>query len=176
MDKEQLIELYNPSNSKSLTEENVKQLAGLSNEDLKVLAEAYPNKPTSNNYLVLKNTKLADDKQTYQLSTFANLYALRTRHNAANFIPISFRDIFQYPSMKVAGTSIAQKAAPQDLTKQQALSSEGLKAATPAHTENENINSGSGQHEEFTDLSGEAAKHATQQNADKSATTKTKSK
>lgn len=93
MDRQQFIDLYNPANAKALTQEQVDAMANFTRDEIKALAEAYPNKSTQPAYLVLKDKSKAANKQSYPLSTFKNLWAL-IRGGNSNYVAFSFRSIF----------------------------------------------------------------------------------
>lgn len=120
MDK-QTIELYAPHNAKSLTQEQLDAMKDFSKEELAELAAAYPNTPNLNVYLVLKDKRIADNKQVYPLSTWKNLYELLKMGNS-NFIAISYKSIFK----RKEATKLAV-APTQDLTKQQVKDELGKK-------------------------------------------------
>lgn len=90
MTNEQLIEKFNPANSGALAAEDLELLRGLSDAQIDVLADAYPNKPTRRAYLRLYDTSLQPNKQLYQLSTWQNLRNVRKFSNKKNLIPYDF--------------------------------------------------------------------------------------
>jgi hypothetical protein len=86
------LELYNPKNSKSLTQEQLDAMENLTDEQIFQLSKKYPNLPTSNTYLILKD--LNAKHQTGHLSTWQNLYNLRTKNARPNFVAWTFRDLW----------------------------------------------------------------------------------
>lgn len=96
---EQLIAKYNPNNARNLTAEDLAEMRTLTNDQLKVLAEAYPNGARHKAYLVLFDTNVAEDKQMHNLSTWQNLYNVRKFSNLKNLVPYTFRDIHQKPTV-----------------------------------------------------------------------------
>jgi ABC-type Na+ efflux pump permease subunit len=87
MTNEQLIEKFNPVNGANLTAEDLETLRGLTDAQIDVLADAYPNKPTRRSYLRLYDTTLPVNKQLFHLSTWQNLRNVRKYSNKKNFIP-----------------------------------------------------------------------------------------
>lgn len=153
--EQDFVKIYNPANAKNLTPEQIKDLQSLTDDQLKQLAEAYPNNQSGSNYLILKNVRLADDKQVFQTSTFPNLYNLRTRHNHKHFVAISFASIMEYKGIKNVKQTKLPSLPVQDLTAKEISQAEGLKptpAAIPVAAPQ--------QPETFEDLDHEAKQHA----------------
>lgn len=120
MEKE-FIDKYSPFNAKNLSKEDLDAMAGFSKEQIKALADAYPNKASQVAYLVLKDKSKPDKGQVFPLNTWKGLSALHRLGNT-NFIAISFKSIFNRKESNL-------KVAPvQDLTNKQAK--EELKSAT----------------------------------------------
>jgi hypothetical protein len=90
MTNEQLIEKFNPAHGSNMTAEDLETLRGLSDAQIDVLADAYPNKPTRRVYLRLFDTTLPANKQLFQLSTWQNLRNLRKFSNKKNLRPYDF--------------------------------------------------------------------------------------
>lgn len=90
MTNEQLIVKFNPASADQLTAEDLEVLRGLSDDQIDVLANTYPNTPSRRSYLRLYDTKLAADKQIYQLSTWQNLRNVRKFANQKNLRPYDF--------------------------------------------------------------------------------------
>ncbi len=134
MEGTSIVDIYNPLNAKNITPEQKTQLANLSDDELKQLAAAYPNKAKNNNYLILKDTQKPDNKQIFQRSTFQNLYNLRAMHKKKNFIAIDFTETFKYPQVKgqMMVTQNIKSQAPQDLTRAEKPTLEGIKKSTGA--------------------------------------------
>lgn len=126
MEKEMLYRL-NPDNVKTFNDDDVTFLKNISDEDLKQLAIAYPNKASRNNYLVLTNNALAKGaKQLYPLSTYENLFNIRTKYNQKSFSIFDIR-------VKFVNTTTAQKttvAPAQDLSQKELKSADGIKQGT----------------------------------------------
>jgi hypothetical protein len=115
MTKEQIIAKYNPVNAHNLTESDLSEMRNLTDEQIKTLAEAYPNNANRKPYLILYDTKLAENKQLYNLSTWQNLYNVRKFSNMRNLQPFTFKELFQVsrPSRsatvsKRAGSTLAK--------------------------------------------------------------------
>ncbi len=90
MDKQQLLAKFNPANAANLTAADLEEMRGLSDYDIAILAEAYPNQPTRRSYLRLYNTALPENKQLYPLSTWQNLRNARKFSNMKNLVPFDF--------------------------------------------------------------------------------------
>jgi hypothetical protein len=89
---EQLIEKFNPENAaKGLSPEDQSIMQALTDAELKVLAQAYPNQPARKSYLVLYDKNVKPDQQLYALSTWQNLYNVRTTQQMKNLVPYNFR-------------------------------------------------------------------------------------
>ncbi len=107
------IQIYDPSNAKNLTEEQIAGLANLTIEEIRELAKAYPNKATGKAYLVLRDTRKKDKDQLFPRSTWQNFSNL-LKQGAKHFAVISYVEIF-------SKKKVALKTAPlQDLTKKEA--------------------------------------------------------
>lgn len=87
---EQLIATFNPANGSKLTAEDLETLRALTDEQIDVLADHFPNQPTRRTYLRLYDKQLPADKQLYQLSTWQNLRNVRKYSNRKNLIAWDF--------------------------------------------------------------------------------------
>lgn len=90
MTNEQLIAKYNPANADRLTPEDLSAMRALTDEQIDILAKAYPNQPTRRSYLRLWDDKLPENKQLFQLSTWQNLNNVRKFSNMKNLRPYDF--------------------------------------------------------------------------------------
>jgi hypothetical protein len=90
MTNEQLIEKFNPLNGANLSAEDLETLHGLTDQQIDVLANAYPNQPNRRAYLRLYDKNVAANKQVYNLSTWQNLRNLRKFNNKKNLVPWDF--------------------------------------------------------------------------------------
>lgn len=90
MTNEQLIEKFNPANLKNLTAEDLETMHGLTNDQLDVLANAYPNQPNRKAYIRLYDKNVPANKQLYNLSTWQNLRNLRKYNAKSNLIAWDF--------------------------------------------------------------------------------------
>jgi hypothetical protein len=90
MTNDQLIAKFNPNNAANLTASDLETMRNLTDDQIGVLAQAYPNTPTRKPYLRLYDTKLADNKQLFQLSTWQNLRNVRKFSNMKNLKPYDF--------------------------------------------------------------------------------------
>lgn len=114
MEKE-ILDLYAPHNAKNLTEAHLAAMEHFTKEDVKQLAEAYPNSTTTNPYLILKQRGIAESKQVYHPSTWHNFHALVKMGNT-QYYPISFKSIFNAKNQK---TKVAPLQVAKDLTADQ---------------------------------------------------------
>lgn len=90
MTNEQLIAKFNPANAANLTSSDLETMRNLTDDQIDTLAKAYPNTPVRKPYLRLYDTKLADNKQLFQLSTWQNLRNVRKFSNMKNLKPYDF--------------------------------------------------------------------------------------
>lgn len=121
------IELYNPSNAKKLTRDELEYLPLLSNDELKQLAEAYPPNANGIAYLVLSDANAKT--QRGQVSTYPALFRLRTAHKQKQF------SIATFAVLQVKTTSTGQKSSIipgniQDLTDKEVTDAPGLNRGT----------------------------------------------
>src|SRR5688572_8861823 len=86
-----LVKLYNPANAAGLTPDQVAGLQKLTDGELKELAKAYPNVTMQRAYLLIIDTRKSPDKQLPTLSSFENLYNLRTKNNMKSYVAYNFK-------------------------------------------------------------------------------------
>lgn len=104
-----LVKLYNPANSVSLTSEQITGLQNLSSSEIKELAVAYPNLSMNRAYLLIIDGSKPAEKQLPTLSSFENLYNLREKNGLKNFVAYGFRGTVK------ANPSINVKSKKQDV-------------------------------------------------------------
>lgn len=122
-----IIEIYNPANARNLTPEQEEAMKDLTNEEIEVLAKAYPNQPTGNAYLVYYVTTDAENKQRYPLGTWASLHNLR-KLGQKHILPIGFRKNLRYTATKGSVAKVAPLTTRVvDLSKEEKL--EGMKSS-----------------------------------------------
>lgn len=149
MNIEEILTAFNPENKEALNDEQKIKLGSLTDEELKALAKAFPNKPTNNTYLVLFDTKIDNKKQLGIRSTWQNLYNLRVLSHQRQWIAYGFaRDI---PKSQVTGR-LLKVSGVQDISNEEKLKQPGLTQSTIQNAED--IKKGEG--EEFEDLSSDA--------------------
>lgn len=119
-----LIETYNPANAANLTEQEISAMQNLTKEEIAALAEAYPNSPQSNNYLLLIDKRLPADKQLYQMSSWKNLKDLLDLAQT-HFVAFGFRGAAQTIPQAVA--DMFPNKTVVDLSEEDASKAEGLK-------------------------------------------------
>jgi hypothetical protein len=120
--EEDYLELYNPANAKHLTPEHLNNLQNLTIEQIKSLAEKYPNNARGGAYLVLKEKGAKNS--IYPLSTFQNLYNLISKQGKKNYSIFTFRELFNRSTG--AKQPEIQLGKVQDLTKEEIINAEGL--------------------------------------------------
>ena len=131
---ENFIEIYNPRNASKLTEEQIQAMQTLTDEQIKALAEAYPNQPTGNAYLQYLITSEPLDKQRFPLGTWKNLHSLR-KLGKKEIVPFGFvaRGSSQNRTAVVVKKPAVKKTV--DLSKNEVI--EGLKTTEPVVDVNE---------------------------------------
>lgn len=122
---EDIVDVFNPENAAVLPVEVLAFMEHLTDSQIEALAKAYPNKPTGNTYLTLKDTNLK--KQLGQLSTWENLFNLRTKGGVKSFVAATFTSRYQ-PGKETSAVSNFSASGVQDLTKTEAQQAEGLQA------------------------------------------------
>lgn len=93
MTNEQLILKYNPANAATFKPEDFQEMRALSDDQIQILAEAFPNQPSRKSYLRLYDTTLDPHKQLYQLSTWQNLRNVRKFSNKKNLVAYDFYQV-----------------------------------------------------------------------------------
>lgn len=104
LSKDQLIEKFNPENAANMTAEDLEIMRALTNDELKALAQAYPNQPVRKAYLILYDTSVKDQaRQLFPLSTWQNLFNVRVGQAMKNLIPWDFKK--NLPNVKNRATA-----------------------------------------------------------------------
>jgi hypothetical protein len=116
--------LYNPANAAALTPEQVEGLQKLTTEELGRLAKAYPNGSIQRAYLLIVDGSKPAAKQLPSLSTFQNLYNLRTKNGLKSYVAVSFKG--QYKPVQQQPSRV-RKSEVLDLTDQELLTLPGFK-------------------------------------------------
>lgn len=92
MNEQELIEKYNPANAAALNDADLEYMRKLTDDQISVLAKAYPNTAQRQPYLLLWDTKVTDPKrQLYAPSTWQNLNNVRKYSGLKNLIPYTFK-------------------------------------------------------------------------------------
>jgi len=86
-----LVKTYNPANAASLTPEQLDGLQKLSNDQIRELASAYPNSMMQQAYLLIIDSQKPVTKQIPNLSTFENLWNLRTKNGQKQYVAFNFK-------------------------------------------------------------------------------------
>lgn len=124
MTPEELIDKYNPLGYAKLTQEDIDAMRTLTDDEIEILAIAYPNTPTGNTYLRYFDTRYPADKQLYPLGSWQNLYNLRKKLKQTFFQPFTFTALWQSSKPVPKATEVfpntnnknLPKAEPIDLT------------------------------------------------------------
>jgi hypothetical protein len=98
-----LVRLYNPANAAALTSEQIAGLQKLTNDQIKELAKAYPNATMQRAYLLIIDSRKPVNKQLPTLSSFENLYNLRTKNSMTSFVAFNFKGNKAKPAAIVRG-------------------------------------------------------------------------
>jgi hypothetical protein len=93
---EEIVIVFNPDNAATMPEAFLQFMPHLTGEQIRALAEAYPNKPTGNSYLVLMDSSKKEN-QLYPRSTWQNLFNLRRVGGTAakTMVAFTFASRFQ---------------------------------------------------------------------------------
>lgn len=114
MTNEQLIEKFNPLNAANVSAEELEIMHNLTDEQIDVLANAYPNQPQRRAYIRLYDKNVPANKQVFNLSTWQNLRNLRKFNNRKNLIAWDFFSVAGANRHPVkATTPIAGKQSPR---------------------------------------------------------------
>jgi hypothetical protein len=158
------IKAFDSKNAKSITEEQLTRLRAVTDDELKQLADAYPN-VASGPFLLLSNNSSKPQGQLYPLSTFANLLKLRTKSGQKQYSIFNFRANLT-PAVAIAGKGALPLGKVQDLTEEEKSQAQGLKKAevqdltgsgAEIEKEQEKELTGEGGEEQFPNLDDEAA-------------------
>src|SRR6188768_2849710 len=124
-----LVKLYNPANAAGLNPDQVAGLQKLTDSELKELAKAYPNVTMQRAYLLIIDTRKSPDKQLPTLSSFENLYNLRTKNNMKSYVAYNFKG-YKAPNKQVTqrGKSVKKKVEVLDLSDAELLTLPGFKS------------------------------------------------
>lgn len=135
-EQQDFVKLYNPKNAKSLTQEQIDAMMDLSDEQIKTLAEAYPNSYMSGTYLILYDKNLSSKKnQMGSLGTWQNLYNLRSKGMMKNYLPWTFRELWRGGNTNkiVRQPSSIPMTSPQDITNAEIAKAAGIVRSAPQH-------------------------------------------
>lgn len=126
-----LVKLYNPANSSSLTTEQIAGLQKLTSSELKELALAYPNMTMSRAYLLIIDGSKPAEKQLPTLSTFENLWNLREKNGQKNYVAFNFKG--NYRPMPAMNNVKVKRVEVLDLSETELMSLPGFKTANSNH-------------------------------------------
>lgn len=124
-----LVKLYNPANSATLTPEQVSGLQSLTSAEIKELAIAYPNMTMRRAYLLIVNSKLPVEKQLPSLCTFENLWNLREKNGLRNYVAFQFTGNYK----AVQAPAKARRTEVKDLSDVELMSLPGFKTKDINH-------------------------------------------
>lgn len=122
-----LVKIYNPANAAALTPDQVAGLQKLTNSELKELAKAYPNVTMQRAYLLIVDTRKPPHKQLPTLSSFENLYNLRTKNAMKSYVAYNFKG-YKPVSKPVAQKSGKRRVEVLDLSDAELLTLPGFKS------------------------------------------------
>lgn len=122
----EIVKLYNPANSGSLTPEQLAGLQELTSVEIKELSLAYPNRTMNRAYLLIIDGRKPAQKQLPALSTFENLYNLREKNGQKYMVAFNFKG--NYKPITVVPQK-AKKIEVVDLSDEELKTLPGFKAA-----------------------------------------------
>ena len=122
-----LVKLYNPASAAALTPDQIAGLQRLTDAELKELAKAYPNISMQRAYLLIIDTRKPAHKQLPTLSSFENLYNLRTKNAMKSYVAYGFKGVNKPKPVNVKGKSVKRKVEVLDLSDAELLSLPGFK-------------------------------------------------
>jgi hypothetical protein len=154
---ENFLEVYNPQNAKSLTEDQVSAMQNLTADEIHALAKKYPNPAIQKTYLILKDKNKTGKTQLYPRSTWPNLSSL-IRIGQVQFIPLTFAALFNN-SMRDVKLPVGPA---QDLTLHDLNTAPGLKKAEEQNltVTDKGVGVGDNDEDDFDEVALEAAKKA----------------
>lgn len=121
MNDKQILERFNPNDTKPLSPEELEVMRNLSDDQIQKLAEAYPNTPSRRAYIKLYDKNIKElHKQMFQLSTWQNLRNLRKYSNQKNLVAWDFKGFPQQVVRPVSQQRTAQQKVIVDMSAQEA--------------------------------------------------------
>lgn len=120
MTTEQLTLKFNPANASQISAADLEEMRKLTDEQINILAEAFPNLPSRRSYLRLYDTNLKPHQQLYQLSTWQNLRNVRKFSNKKNLVAYDFFQVGRPVKQPVKTEKTQAKKVVVDLTAQEA--------------------------------------------------------
>src|SRR6185369_12205212 len=96
-----LVKLYNPASAASLTPDQLQALQTLTNDQIRELAQAYPNATMQQAYLLIIDSQKPISKQIPNLSTFESLWNLRTKNGQKQYVAFNFKANYKPTNIKV---------------------------------------------------------------------------
>lgn len=126
-----IVKTYNPANAAGLTPEQIEGLQNLTVDEIKQLADAYPNASYPAAYLLIIDKSKPVEKQLPTLSSFPNLYNLITRNGLKNFAALNFKGNYKPVRNSVAmpsRTTNAKRREVLDLDNTELMHLPGFKA------------------------------------------------
>lgn len=121
-----LIQKYDPKNSGALTQEDIDAMQNLTDDEIRQLANAFPNTGFAQNYLVLRDLNKKDGvNQVFPTSTWATFYNIRVKNKLKNYVAYTFKNLFIRPRMPIPVSGVIQ-----DLTEQEIKAAPGIRRTT----------------------------------------------
>lgn len=126
MTTEELFSIYDPRKADTISAEDIRNMANLTDAEIATLAKKYPNQDGPYSYLMLMDKSLK--KQIFQRSTWQNLHNLRMHGGLKNFVAFNYVSRFTGSEIREAKVTTSE---PQDLTKIERETAPGLKRSEP---------------------------------------------
>ena len=127
-----IVKIYNPANANTLTPEQIAAMQKLTPDEIRILAEAYPNYMFSKNYLlIIDSTLRPTEKNLPNISTWQTLYNLREKNGQRKWIAYGFKGARQPKIIQVGKTNNVRRGKIDvvDLSDAELLSLPGFKTA-----------------------------------------------
>lgn len=121
-----VVKLYNPANASALTSQQIADMQNLTSDEIRQLAQAYPNAASTSAYLLIVDMRKEPAKQIPTLSSWESLFNLRERNGRREFVAFSFRGVYQ-PRAIPATRFVPKKIQVIDLSDTELMSLPGFK-------------------------------------------------
>jgi len=125
-----IVKLYNPITSASLTPEQIEGLQNLTIDEIKELAKAYPNTAMQKAFLLIVDGAKPVNKQIPTLSTFENLYNLKVKNGLKTFVALNFKGTYKPRTIQPVR---ARRSEVLDLSDTELLTLPGFRTGNQTH-------------------------------------------